>query len=434
MHGCGLISGYSVWNEGGFVFSTSVDHAAVAFDSIWVQREIGAETIIALKSLERKFVYDIDDNLLISPSYRPSFSIEYQQMVRNLLFSCTVLSVSTPRLARELQRSYVSPVVDKALVTPSLARHGSTVSPVGTPRSILWTSSDSHALTTSAQPVMKAIRDFCLNRKARLVCIGSCPPDLFVESDLVIQHVRHVSYGAYLSLLQSFAPSIMVCPLETDGDEPTQSFITGKSDIKMLEAIICGLIGVFSRVVPYQDTDLPEAILTENTYSGWYEALTRAWTLSEQERPGPKLPETRSATSPGIRPWFEAIRRARLESPLPGQAFRDAVMMVRGRYNGRLLSEVEFDESFYMATYPDVRAAIEKGDVSSAYAHYKKYGFAEHRQARPGDAAGRYDDQLWANLLQTIGDLKGTLEMRREMTEQLKTRREARINLRRMLL
>jgi hypothetical protein len=434
MHARGLIDGYSVWHEGKFIFSTSPDPTVRPFDAIWVQRELRAEAVVALKMLGQPFAYDLDDNLLSPPSYRPAFPTEFQQMVRNLLYSCTVLSCSTARLAQELEQSALSTVRDKAVVTPNLTRNLPAFSPAGAPRSVVWISSDNLPLTASALPVLKAIRDFCLNHQMRLVCVGEQPHDLFIESMLNVQHVGPVSYGAYLSLLQSFAPSIMVCPLETEGDSVTQSFVNGKSDIKILEAIASGLIGVFSRAAPYQDSDLPDAILADNTYSGWYEGMTQAWHLCNQGRPAPQLPETRRAATLGVRPWFEALSRARLPSPLPARAFRDAVMIVRGRHPRQRLSEAEFDEAFYVQAHPDVRSAIERGEISSAYAHYEGEGFAENRQGRLGDPVGPGNSQLWANFLHTIGDLRGNMERRQEITERLKAQRAARIRLRRGLL
>jgi hypothetical protein len=190
---------------------------------------------------------------------------------------------------------------------------------------------------------------------------------------------------------------------------------------------------VFSRAAPYQDSDLPAPIMTENTYAGWYEGMTRAWQLCNEGRLAPALPETRRAATLGVRPWFEALRRARLDNPLPAKAFRSAVMIIRGRHARQRLSDAEFDEAFYLRAHPDVRAAIARGEVASAYAHYDSEGFAENRQGRPGDPVGLGDNQLWANFLQTISDIRGSLEIRQEMTERLKAQRAARIRLRRGL-
>lgn len=53
---------------------------------------------------------------------------------------------------------------------------------------------------------------------------------------------------------------------------------------------------------------------------------------------------------------------------------RSLVALVR-----RLLEAVPFDEEWYCRTYPDVKAAIEKGDLPSGKAHYLHFGYFEGR-------------------------------------------------------
>ena len=434
LHGRGLIDGYSVWQNGKFIFSSSSDPNNVAFDAIWVQREISPVSMVVLMLLARPFIYDIDDNLLASPAYRPAFSIAQQQSVRHLLHSCAVLSCSTARLGRELQRGALIQVIGKAFVTPNLARAGPRRRPVGPPHSLIWVASDSLPLTESALPILTAIRDFCINQALRIICIGVAPPDIFVEADVSVHHVGPVPYSAYLPLLESYAPAILACPLETNGDLSTQRFVDSKSDIKMLEALSSGLIGVFSQAAPYLESNLPGAILTENSYAAWYEALTQARTLCQSDRFRAEIPDDRSASSVGLQPWFDALTRARLETPLPASAFRHAIATMQSRYGRRQLTEIEFDAAFYSDSYKDVRAALDRGEVQSAYEHYVRDGFSEGRRGHPEESNGEHRDDIWANLMQTMGDLGAAIEMRRQATERLKARRAARITMRREML
>jgi len=50
--------------------------------------------------------------------------------------------------------------------------------------------------------------------------------------------------------------------------------------------------------------------------------------------------------------------------------------------------EALFDEAFYLQRYPDVRAAVERGNLTSGAAHFSVAGFAEGRQPC-------YVDELW---------------------------------------
>jgi hypothetical protein len=43
------------------------------------------------------------------------------------------------------------------------------------------------------------------------------------------------------------------------------------------------------------------------------------------------------------------------------------------------LSSVEVDEDWYLSEYPDVRAGVENGELSSAAEHYQRTGFLEGR-------------------------------------------------------
>jgi len=188
------LSGYTVWSRGDFSFTTSSKLADQTFDAIWVQREISPEVAVALHTMGRPYVYDIDDNLLASPGYRPSFSVELIQTVRNLIWSCSILSCSTARLGQLLNAVSMRQVIDKVIVTPNLLREAPAPGPVGTPRFLIWVSSDTPALTQSRLVIVKALRDFCLAHDLKLACIGAEPPDLIAESEVEIVHVRQVPY------------------------------------------------------------------------------------------------------------------------------------------------------------------------------------------------------------------------------------------------
>jgi hypothetical protein len=430
MHRHLLIAGYSIWSKNEFTFSTGSRPARQDFHAIWVQRNARPAEAIALRSLNRPFAYDLDDNLLTSPAYRQPFSIELQQTVRNLLWSCAVLSCSTARLAQKLQRPALEHLIGKVVVTPNLLREPPGPRPVGSPRVLLWASSDTPALTHSHLAVCKALRDFCLTHQLTLVFLGAAPPDLLVESDVPIEHIGAASYGSYQTLVRSFAPAIMACPLETDCDEATRDFIDSKSDIKILEAFAAGVVGVFSRAPPYQDTDLPGAILCENTYAGWFEGLSTALRQCTRDTTPATLPPERYASPIGVRPWFEALQRVQLTEPLPASAFRDAVRMMRARYGRRLLSELEFDGAFYLSTYPDVQDAIEEGNVASPFAHYERNGFREGRLGRPDDIVEPHNEEVWSNLGNTLSDLRQSVDSQAQRLDALKTRRAARLRLR----
>ncbi len=48
-----------------------------------------------------------------------------------------------------------------------------------------------------------------------------------------------------------------------------------------------------------------------------------------------------------------------------------------------ILDSVEVDEAWYLATYPDVAAAVKAGELKTAKAHYVVAGYFENRLPRP---------------------------------------------------
>jgi len=57
------------------------------------------------------------------------------------------------------------------------------------------------------------------------------------------------------------------------------------------------------------------------------------------------------------------------------------------RYNNRSNDASNFDERFYLMAYPDVRAAIRRGQVRDAYTHYQRAGRFEGRFPRFNEAS-----------------------------------------------
>jgi hypothetical protein len=431
LHARGEISGYSIWCRGKFTFSTNADPKTLAFNAIWMQRHTDPEISIALSVMRRPFVYDLDDNLLTSPSYREAFSLESVQTVRHMIRACSVLSCSTARLAQLVQKAAAEFVADKTVVTPNLIREQIGPRKAEVPRAVIWCSTDNPALTQSRVPILKAIRDFCMAYALKLVCIGAPPADLLAESGIEIEHIAAMPYGEYLFMLRSLAPAILVCPLETHADPVTQDFVNAKSDIKILESLAAGLVGVFSRSPPYQDTDLPAPILCENNYKAWFEGLMTAWQSSAESNAMNTVPDTRIAALLGAEPWREALGRAAMAEPLPYQDFESAVMLLRGRLGRRILSQPEFDHEFYLTQYPDVRREVADGNLSNPYVHYRDHGFVEGRLGRSGDVTSPHNQQFWANMMHTIGDLRATVESRSLQIDTLRARRMTRMSLKR---
>ncbi len=362
---------------------------------------------------------------MVSPAYRARFAPEQVQGTRTLVRGCAVLTTSTDRLAGLLQQEAHTLLLDRAVTCRNLAAEQPPEVAAGEPRCLLWSQSDTPALAGDYLEVVRAIRDFCIANRLRLVCIGAPPPPLIAESGVEVEHIGLLPYQAYLAQLRALAPGILVAPLETSADPTTMAFVEGKSDIKMLEALATGLVGVFSDAAAYRDSDLPPPILCRNEYAAWFKGLDRARRLCREGQPRQRLPDHRIAAGLGLQSWSQAVMRARLCYPLRLSELRNAMAMTRSRLQRRLLSPEEFDAEWYLSAYPDVQKGVRAGTVT-AYEHYASHGFHERRQGHIDDRAQPEADQLWASVMTTLSDVRTSIENRAAEIDRLRTRRALR--------
>lgn len=428
LHRRGAIAGYAVMRDGEVSFDTRASGAAQSFSAVWVHRSMEPGHRLLLELLGCPFAYDVDDNLLTNPTYRESFHPIAMQSARDMLQSAAAVSCATPRLARLLSSRADIRLADRLVITPNLAQERPMVREAGPPRALIWASSDRPALTGSKGAIVRAVRDHCLAHRVKLVCIGAPPPEELARSGVELEAVGLLPHSAYREYLSGLSPAILVCPLETNADGETQDFIDGKSDIKVLEALSFGLVGVFSRARPYCDTDFAAAILCDNTYEAWLDGLEAARAACLAPTAPPPWPDARDSAGFGLAPWASALARVRLPTPLPLAEVREAVAAVAALERRPIVLE-EFDEEYYLDNYPDVRLAVTAGQVRSGYEHYAESGRAERRYARRLRSPVVLGDTWWGTLLYEVGRLEAGTARRAERIAVL----ERQMALRRML-
>lgn len=329
----GAISGYTILCRGHLIAGEAP--AVEAFDAIWLHRANRRLQVEIVARLGLPFGYDIDDNLLAVPSYRPAFPVRSRDAVLGFLRCATVVSCATLRLAGLLARRSGLEFDARLSVTPNLAAPHRKPVPAGPPRAVIWASSDRPALIDERSDIVRAVADHCRANGLRLVCIGEPPPADLLGEGIEIEAFGLLHHDDYAALLRRMAPSILVCPLAIDADPETLDFVAGKSDIKALEAWSFGLAGVFSRAAPYVDSDVSGLVLCDNTYSGWRLALEAAQANCLSPGPGTTVPAGRRIGPAGLKPLAAALAAVRLAQPLGRGALVEAVEAARAQLADR---------------------------------------------------------------------------------------------------
>ena len=407
----GAIAGYAVLRKGEVTAGTPPG-APDGFTAIWVHRSAEPDAALLLALLGRPFAYDIDDNLLSPPRYRSAFHPVAMQTTRDLLRRAAVVSCATPRLGALLSRRLNESLSPRLVVTPNLAEGAAAPRQPGPPRAVVWASSDRPALAGSTAAIVSAVRDHCLAHGTKLVCIGAAAPEGLHAPGLQLEQLGLLPHREYRDTLRALSPAVLVCPLETGADADTQDFIDGKSDIKLIEALSDGLVGVFSRATPFVDSTLPGAILVDNTYDAWLAGLHRARAAClAPPTPPPAWPPERDAGGPGLAPWAAALAGARLDAPVTLDELQRALTAVAAQRRAPIAPD-EFDEADYLANYADVREAVAAGTLPSGYAHYAGPGIAERRYARKRSTPEALGEQVWNTLLHEVGRLEAATAAR----------------------
>ena len=185
----------------------------------------------------------------------------------------------------------------KAVVTPNLAQGAPRPSAPGRPRAVVWASSDKPALTgrgrrSSARCGISAWRTGCgwsASAPSRRRC--------WRESGLEIEHVGLLSYrglprpAARAGARRSWSARSRPAPMPQ-----TQEFVDGKSDVKVIEARLRGLVGVFSRAraLCRQRPRRRRSCATTPTRS-WLDGLERGAGAAPRPEPAAPWPPHRRA-------------------------------------------------------------------------------------------------------------------------------------------
>ena len=155
------------------------------------------------------------------------------------------------------------------------------------------------------------------------------PADLRATADAAgatIATLRRRGWEAYHSALAGPPALLGIAPLETEGDPDTVEFVSGKSDVKMVEYAAFGHPAVYSAAAPYAESDLSCGRLSANDAASWAAAIDElmagGWRAAADE--SREVRERRDLARVAVEHWWPAIagRPARRARPRRGPARR----------------------------------------------------------------------------------------------------------------
>ncbi len=300
------------------------------FDVVWLQR--GADSALArlvATRLAGRFLLDIDDHLLCRPTYLSAEEMPDADALVRALQASRVVTVHSTRLAALLQRRAGLDLGDKTRVCANaLAFDDHSLRDPRPPVALLLTQGHRLALTGSAEDVLTAVTEFSARRRLPLWCLGSPPPFLLSDASPAGSRVAVLaprSFERYHLDLAGGPVLLGIAPLETRGDADTNEFVSGKSDIKMVEFGGYGHPAVFSRAAPYVDTDISCGRLANNDHASWTAALEDVYETGSRALAAEQatIRSRRGMDDAARDAWWPAVEAARLDEPV------DAAMLLR---------------------------------------------------------------------------------------------------------
>ena len=156
-----------------------------------------------------------------------------REAILEALRHCRRLTVTSMRLARLLEKYTQAPLTQKSLACPNAFEFPQAARKPAKPAGIILASSDNLPFINSRKAIIEALVGF--TEKHHL------PVYLFGREMQMVSRLRRVTdsglvpYWHYHMLLAAWPPMIGIAPLETEADQETLDFFSGKTDVKMLE-------------------------------------------------------------------------------------------------------------------------------------------------------------------------------------------------------
>lgn len=313
LYRAGEIAGFTLVHGDG---QSHGPHELDECDCILVQRDCYPWLSDKLFAASLPYILDLDDLLVARPDYS---NFVTAGNTFDLIARAAHITCATQHLRDKLAAYTHAETLGKSSIVPN-----GMVYPLGCPdthaepSAVVWTSADFSSLTRSAGEVIRATDRFARERDLPIYLFGNFKRD-FHERLGNAKSFGFMDFWAHKMFLASHPGFVGIAALETTADQVTLDFINSKSDLKMVEYGGFGHAAVYSRALPYIESNLTTGVLTENRYAGWYNALHQAFERAWD--PGfinaQAIRENRDIARVARDYWLPAIRAARLSAACP---------------------------------------------------------------------------------------------------------------------
>ncbi len=314
-----------------------------SFDVVWVQRAADSWLAQALADrLAGRYLLDVDDHLLGAPSYLEARSLPSRATFTAALAGCRVLTTPSLRLVGLLEARSGLALRGRSSACPNaIPFAGSPIPRPRRPEAVLLTQGHRLALTASRAEVLAAIAEGAARHRLPLWTIGDLPAGVRSAASAAgasLSVLRPRSWRDYHAALAGPPTLLGVAPLETRGDDATNEFVSGKSDVKMVEFGGFAHPAVYSRSAPYVDTDLTCGHLVENDKAAWAAAVDEimdgGWRVAADQ--AAQVRERRDLARVAQEHWWLAVQAARLGDPVRAELLFTDLDRVRARLRDRV--------------------------------------------------------------------------------------------------
>jgi hypothetical protein len=294
-----------------------------SFDVLWLQRAADPWLARTLTTrLPGRFLLDVDDHLLCRPSYLRPSALPSPGSLGEALRACRVLTTPSARLTELLAGRAGLPLNDRAFACPNAVPFGEAALRTPTrPAAVMLAQGHKLALDASRHEILTAIVDGARRHHVPLWVLGELPRglrELAAGVGARLQTLRPRTWEDYHRALAGEPTLLGAAPLETRGDPDTVEFVSGKSDVKMVEFGGFGHPAVYSDAAPYAGSDLSCGALAANDAESWTAAIDRlmtdGWRAAADE--ARDVRERRDLALVARTRWWPAIEAARLEEPV----------------------------------------------------------------------------------------------------------------------